>query len=192
MYDNRQSERLTIGTEPSRRFEQRESALFGTPLAPERLLAPLPRDHVSGLPGQAVSSVRLTPGRGLVEREIVPTAGVSRATVRKPTRQFEADGRLPVRPGPRTAGQDHGLAGDVDRAARSARADGHRDTGDRRRRQSRRSGPPQSGPAPTTCDRQARSFSGACRRWRRRASEPRPEGLGRYSEVVRSHHAGSG
>lgn len=69
-----------------------------TPLPADRLHANLLREQVAGMLRQAIIDMRLKPGERLVERELVESTGVSRATVREAIRQLAAEGLVTAVP----------------------------------------------------------------------------------------------
>ena len=62
-----------------------------------RVAAPL-REQATGLVRDAIVDQRLRPGDRLIERELVESLGVSRATVREVIRELEAEGLVTVVP----------------------------------------------------------------------------------------------
>lgn len=71
------------------------SALGPDPLP--RVAAPL-REHVTARVRNAILDLRLPPGQRLVERELVESLGVSRATVREVIRELATEGLVTVVP----------------------------------------------------------------------------------------------
>jgi GntR family transcriptional regulator, trigonelline degradation regulator len=69
-----------------------------TPVPADRLQARLLREQVAGMLRQAIIDMRLKPGERLVERELVESTGVSRATVREAIRQLAAEGLVTAVP----------------------------------------------------------------------------------------------
>lgn len=65
---------------------------MGAPFRPDQLQVSLLREQVSDLLRQAIVEMRLAPGQRLIERELVQSLGVSRATVREAIRQLAAEG----------------------------------------------------------------------------------------------------
>jgi DNA-binding GntR family transcriptional regulator len=69
-----------------------------SPIHTDRLQASLLREQVAGALRQGIVDMRLRPGERLVERELVQSTGVSRATVREALRQLAAEGLVTVIP----------------------------------------------------------------------------------------------
>jgi DNA-binding GntR family transcriptional regulator len=69
-----------------------------SPIQTDRLQASLLREQVAGALRQGIVEMRLRPGERLVERELVQSTGVSRATVREALRQLAAEGLVTVIP----------------------------------------------------------------------------------------------
>lgn len=71
---------------------------MGAPFTPDQLQVSLLREQVSDLLRQAIVDMRLAPGQRLIERELVQSLGVSRATVREAIRQLAAEGLVTTIP----------------------------------------------------------------------------------------------
>lgn len=72
--------------------------MSGAPFTPDQLQVSLLREQVSDLLRQAIIEMRLVPGQRLIERELVQSLGVSRATVREAIRQLAAEGLVTTIP----------------------------------------------------------------------------------------------
>lgn len=75
-----------------------EKLVVGAPFTPDQLQVSLLREQVSDLLRQAIVEMRLVPGQRLIERELVESLGVSRATVREAIRQLAAEGLVTTIP----------------------------------------------------------------------------------------------